>query len=85
MAQMPFPLLFLIIPHHVNVPPGHREGNIPACPSKGITNKQSPQLMKAFHFPSKDTLNFLLIHSGAAEEMTAPPGEDFETTSLLEK
>lgn len=29
-----------------------------ALPSKGITNKQLPQFMKASHFPSKDTANF---------------------------
>lgn len=48
-----------------------------ALPSKGITNKQLPQFMKASHFPSKDTANFPLIPGGAAEEMTAPPGADY--------
>lgn len=48
-----------------------------ALPSKGIPNKQLPQFMTAFHFPSKDTAHFLRIHSGAPEEMAAPPGADY--------
>lgn len=50
MAQMPFPLLLLIIQCKVKCPLTEREHSF-TLPSMGIINKQSPHLINAFHMP----------------------------------
>lgn len=42
----------------------------------GIINKQSPQFMKAFHSPSKDTINFLLCPQRCSNKCLTPDDQN---------